>query len=345
MRKIECIHTDSSCYKEGRAANMVGIVVHSTGANNVNLARYVQPSKSSANYGDLVAIIGKNAHGNSWNRAVNKAVHYMIGKLADGSIATAQTLPETICCWGVGSGVTGSYNYNPYAHIQFEVLEDDLKSEEYFRAVYKEAIELCADICKRHGWCADRIVSHKECHDAGYGSNHADIDHWLRLYSMTMDDFRKDVEKLLYGDKPAKPIEAGEKVNFVGTKHYTNSGALLGKAASPCEAVVERVYRLGAAKHPYLVRGKKVNGWVDVDDVKRQTEAEEVTHKVIAEGDIITFTGTKHYSNSGALIGKKATACKAVVQRIYRLGVAKHPYLIKGTGVNGWVNAEDIRKD
>ena len=47
MNIIECLHTDSKCYKAAQVAQPVGIVVHSTGANNTSLKRYVQPSKSN----------------------------------------------------------------------------------------------------------------------------------------------------------------------------------------------------------------------------------------------------------------------------------------------------------
>lgn len=199
MNLIKCIHTDSKCYKVNEEAKPVGIVLHSTDANNKTLKRYVQPSKDNPNYDSLIAKIGKNKYGNHWNRSIKKAVTYFIGTLADGSVATAQVLPEDICVWGVGKGKKGSYNYNPTAHIQIEVCEDDRKDKVYFSKVYKEAVELCADICKRHGWKPSVIVSHKECHKLGYGSNHRDIDHWLSNHGKTMNNFRNDVQSCIDG--------------------------------------------------------------------------------------------------------------------------------------------------
>lgn len=199
MRLIECIHTKSDCYGSGRKAiTPVGIVVHSTGANNTNIKRYSQPSSDDKNRAELLKVIGENTNGNHWNRPkVEKAVHYFIGKLADGSVATVKNLPEDIAPWGCGKGKNGSYNYAPTGHIQFEVCEDNLKDKAYFEKVYKEATELCADICKRYGWKSSVIVSHSEAHKKGYGSNHADIDHWLKKFGLTMDDFRDEVDKLL----------------------------------------------------------------------------------------------------------------------------------------------------
>lgn len=228
MRLIECLHTQSKCYNaSNNKITPVGIVVHSTGANNTFVKRYAQPSTSDPNYYELRALIGINKYGNHWNRNVSKGTHYIIGKIDDGSTATIKMLPENIACWGIGKGKNGSYNYDPVAHIQFEICEDNLKSESYFKAIYKEAIELCADICKRYGWSSKVIVSHKEAHAKGYGTNHSDIDHWLKKYNLTMDDFRKEVDTLLKAPepetKPSEPavIKVGDKVKLVdGAKWY-----------------------------------------------------------------------------------------------------------------------------
>jgi len=265
MKIIECLHIDSRCYKAAEAAFPLGIVVHSTGVNNTSLKRYVQPSKDDPHYDELIALLGKNTNGNSWNRSVNKSAHYVIGKLADGTVAVAHLLPEEYCAWGVGKGKKGSYNYNPTSHIQFEICEDNLKNEAYFKSCYNAAVSLCADICSRHGWEADVIVSHKEAYKKGYASNHADIDHWLKKFGLTMNNFRKDVDLLLH---PPKPIAVGDTVQFTGSKQYTNSGKLTGKKAKPCQAVVKQIYKLGSAKHPYLIKGSGVYGWVDEGNVK-----------------------------------------------------------------------------
>lgn len=235
MRIIKCIHTQSSCYAKGGDVKPVGIVVHSTGANNPWVKRYAQPSTNDPKYAELRSVIGIHKYSNHWNRSVSKAVHYFVGKLADGTVASVQTLPENMECWGCGKGKYGSYNYIPVPHIQFEVCEDNLKDATYFNAVYKEATELCADICKRYNWKPEVIVSHKEAHKKGYGSNHRDIDHWLAKFGKTMNDFRAEVQRLLEPPKPVvkeepkpvvKPttpvtIKKGDKVKLVaGAKWY-----------------------------------------------------------------------------------------------------------------------------
>ena len=298
-----CIFYDNNCYKTAEAANQIGIVVHSTGTNAPSLKRWCQPSKSDPNYDELIDLLGKNKNGNSWNRAgVKKCVHYIIGKLADGSVATMHTLPEEYCAWGVGSGKNGSYNYNPTAHIQFEVCEDGLTNETYFNAIYKEATELCADICKRHGWEANVIVSHKETYKKGYGSNHGDIDNWLKKFNLTMDDFRADVDKLLH---PVEPIDikVGEIVNFVGNKHYSNTNSASPKSCKPGEAGVKDIKKSG--KHPYcLVRTSgstsTVYGWVDAADIKKIEKKEEEV-AVFAKGDKVKIADGATWYNGKSI--------------------------------------------
>lgn len=283
MKLIKCIHTQSDCYKRNSNVKPIGIVVHSTGANNTNIKRYSQPSNNDTNRAELLKLIGTNQYNNHWNKAgVKKAVHYFIGKLADGSVATVQNLPEYMEPYGCGKGSKGSYNYNPYTHIQFEICEDNLKNKDYFEAVYKEATELCADICERYGWKTNVIVSHKEAHTKGYASNHRDVDHWLAKFNKTMNDFRAEVQRLL--DKEEKPADqpyepaVGEIINYIGTVHYSNANSTSPKACKPGEAKVTRTYK---GLHPYhLVNtaGDKdgVYGWVDGAYIRKIAEAPSV---------------------------------------------------------------------
>ena len=203
MTLKKCILTENDCYKKGvkmTGGKPKGIVMHSTGANNVYLKRYVQPARLDKAYDQVIKDLGVNLYGNHWNRSRGSAcVHAFIGKEANGSIATYQTLPFDICCWGCGSGLKGSYNKNPNAKIQFEICEDGLKDEQYFSKVFEEAAELCAYICKEYNLSTDTICSHKEAHAAGYATNHGDPEHWLKKFGKNMDDFRGMVDEKLTG--------------------------------------------------------------------------------------------------------------------------------------------------
>lgn len=205
----KCIFTESDNYKQGQkmwVGKPTGIVVHSTGANNKTLKRYVQPSKSDKNYSTIIADIGVNPNNNHWNtKGLSKCVHAFIGTNARGEVETYQTLPFDMCCWGCGNGAKGSYNYNPQARIQFEICEDNLTDKVYFEKAFKEAIGFCAYLCKTYGIPVNKISSHAEAHGEGYASNHADCDHWLKKHGKDMKWFRAEVQKLLNADSVKKP--------------------------------------------------------------------------------------------------------------------------------------------
>jgi len=183
LRKL--ILTENECYKSGKTIIPQGIMVHSTAANNPHLKRYVGPNDG---------FLGVNNNNNHWNRSKpdgrEVCVHAFIGKLADGSVATYQTLPWNYRAWHCG----GSANNT---HISFEICEDDLKNPEYFRAVFKEATELCASLCKEFGLNETQIICHSEGHKKGIASNHGDVMHWFPKHNETMDTFRKAVKALL----------------------------------------------------------------------------------------------------------------------------------------------------
>jgi len=183
LRKL--ILTQNDCYKSGKKIKPKGIMVHSTGANNPYLRRYVGPDDG---------LLGHNPYNNHWNQprpdGQQKCVHAFIGKLADGSIATYQTLPWDHRGWHAGGKANDT-------HIGFEICEDGLDDPAYFAAVYREAVELCAYLCQQFGLTEKNIICHAEGARLGIASNHGDVLHWFPKFGKTMDDFRADVRKEL----------------------------------------------------------------------------------------------------------------------------------------------------
>lgn len=188
MNLHKLLFTENACYRAGRKITVKGIMVHSTGANNPWLKRYVGPDDG---------LLGKNQYNNHWNTyhpgGREVCVHGFIGKLADGTIATYQTLPWDHRGWHAG----GSANNT---HIGFEICEDDLTDGAYFAKVYKEAVELCAYLCKQYGLTEKNIICHSEGYKQGVASNHGDVMHWFPKHGKSMDTFRAEVKALLTTD-------------------------------------------------------------------------------------------------------------------------------------------------
>lgn len=228
MNLLQCLLYENKCYQTGEYINPTRIVVHSTGANNTTLKRYVQPgAKQTDGMGgktreEMLALLGKNKYNNSWNNyrpgGRSVCVSGFIGKLADGSIASIQTLPWKMRPWGCGSGKKGSFNN---CAIQFEICEDSTNNYEYCKATYDEAVELCAYLCKEYDINPDMIVSHKEACALGYASNHGDVEHWWSKHNLTMDGFRAAVKKAMLPKK--EPILYRVQVGAFSKKEYAEA--------------------------------------------------------------------------------------------------------------------------
>lgn len=196
MNIYSCIFTESDCFKAGRTIVPRGVMVHSTGADNPRLSRYVQPDDGR---------LGLNPNGNHWNRpGVDKCVHAFIGKTAAGDAAVYQTLPWDRRGWHCG----GKGNDT---HIAFEICEDGLEDEGYFSAVYAAAVELTAKLCREFSLdpLGDGVVlDHREGHLRGIASAHGDVTHWFSRFSKSMDDFRADVAAKMEAERAQEKFNA-----------------------------------------------------------------------------------------------------------------------------------------
>lgn len=221
---LVCMQTQSRCYKETRKMKVLGVLWHSTGANNPTIKRYVQPSDDDPNREELLRILGVNKNRNDWNHvSVGAGLNCWIGKLADGTVATVQTMPWDFRPWGCGPGKKGSCNSG---WIQFEIAEDSLNDPVYFGAVYREACEITAYLCKLYGIDPHgtvrvngvdipTILCHHDSYVLGFGSGHSDVTHWFPRFGKSMETARDDVAALLAADK-----EEEEDVSFEKFMEY-----------------------------------------------------------------------------------------------------------------------------
>ena len=216
MNLHKLILTNNACFKAGRTITPKGIMVHSTGANNPHLKRYVGPDDG---------LLGKNQYNNHWNQdkpdGRQVCVHGFIGKLADGSIATYQTLPWNHRGWHAGGAANDT-------HIGFEICEDGLTDASYFNAVYKEAVKLCVYLCKQYGLTEKDIVCHSEGKKLGIASNLGDVMHWFPKHGKSMDTFRADVRTGLAPVEPTVPKKY-YRVQLGAFSVKTNADAMLRK--------------------------------------------------------------------------------------------------------------------
>ena len=219
-KPLVCMQTQSTCYRRTVEMEIKGILWKSTGLNNPNLKRYIQPSDDSIDKAKMLSILGENKYKNDWNHATRQAgMNCWIGTLADGSIASVQTMPWNYKPWGCGSGVKGSCN-NGWIHIQ--ICEDDLTNKDYFNKIYNEACEITAYLCLMYnidpmGFInyneteIPTILCHKDAYALGFGSNHGDVLHWFSKFNKTMDNVRSDVAKLIEKSvivkKPVEKLE------------------------------------------------------------------------------------------------------------------------------------------
>jgi len=183
----ERILTRSDCYRAGRTITPKGIMVHSTGV--------AQP--------DVEVFL------NTWNQPdVDQCVHAFVHQ---GGVV--ETLPWNWRGWHAGSPPGGGNSANN-THIAFEILEpaghtyqggtmvgyDVEKNAGYFAAVYRNAVELSAYLCRRYHLDPLRdIVDHHEGYDLGIATGHRDVMHWFPKHHKSMDTLRADVQALLEG--------------------------------------------------------------------------------------------------------------------------------------------------
>ncbi|GHU81700.1 hypothetical protein FACS1894191_8640 [Clostridia bacterium] len=217
--------TKNECYIQGVKITPVGFMLHSTGANNPNLRRYVGPDDG---------LLGVNLNNNHYNiyhpegkdigphKYIDNgksrcticggrqiAINGFIGLLGDGkTVATYNTIPWDMASWHSGRGAKGAANTMGY--IGVEICEDGLTDPVYFAAVYKEAVEVIAYLAKLYKWDVDKptkygtpvIVDHTAGAKLGIASNHADVSHWFPMHGKSIDTVRSDVNALLAA--PAK---------------------------------------------------------------------------------------------------------------------------------------------
>lgn len=230
--------TNNPCYKKnGDRSKTTHLILHSTGANNPNLKRYVTPDDG---------YLGENPNNNGWNNSKSDTlVHGVIGKNKNGVVEAYQIAPWGKLVWGCGSGSKGSGN--SFA-IQVEMCEDQTLGNNYAKEVYNVAVKLFAHLCKIYDIPPENIWSHSEAHAKGYASNHGDPEHWWKAKNtgLTMDGFRKDVKCLLNNETKTETttnntIKYRIQVGAFSNKYYAEDYLKKVKEAGFADAFITTV--------------------------------------------------------------------------------------------------------
>ena len=204
MEIRQCLLTENTCFKRNQEGadsrytlfqrrGPLGVMLHSTGANNPTLRRYLAPDDG---------VIGENRYNNHWNRPEATAcVHAFIGLDAVGEVRVYQTLPWNYRGWHCGRSGNDT-------HISIELCEDGLLDEAYQSRCFHLAAELTAEVCRLYGLdplTPGVVVDHAEGYALGIASNHGDVGHWLEKFGKTMDDFRQEVAQIMAQTAPEMP--------------------------------------------------------------------------------------------------------------------------------------------
>lgn len=189
MEHTQHFLTRSACYQAGRTIVPKGIMVHATGVAQPDPEVFLRLWDSPQ---------------------ADACVHALVHQ---GGVI--QTLPWTHRAWHAGTPRNGGVSANN-THIAFEILEpkghtyqggtmigyDAEANAAYFAAVYQNAVELSAELCRQFSLDpATDIVDHQEGSRLDIASSHADVMHWFPRHGKSMDTFRADVARLLEGEK------------------------------------------------------------------------------------------------------------------------------------------------
>ena len=201
LTKNDCYKRNASIadsrYAKFQKEGPKGIMMHSTGANNPNLCRYVGPNDG---------ILGENIYGNHWNNpGLDVCVHAFIGLTDNGQVECYQTLPWNYRGWHCGWDGNNT-------HIGIEICEDNKQSESYFRKTKDKAIEVVAELCMKYKLDPMKpgvLIDHYEGSNLGIASAHEDVNYWWRRFGYSMTNFRKDVKNYIVKEeeKLTKEIE------------------------------------------------------------------------------------------------------------------------------------------
>ena len=216
----KCMMTNSTCYKRSCPMdNIYGIMFNCTESGSPYLLRLVQPDKSDENYNSILQKIGNNRVGTDYNSNITSSgFTFYIGRFADGTVGTVQSLPINYRGWGSGSSIIGRSANDGW--IQCLILKDSLSDTDYWINVIHEMVRLSAYVCTYFGLDPTGFVSKRTCkiptilsRNEAYYLNYAyNLDNAPFAIYASMDDIRERVIHLIEQDDQIQISEVRDAI-------------------------------------------------------------------------------------------------------------------------------------
>ena len=264
-----------------------------------------------------------------------------------------------------------SSNANDQRAVTIEVASDATHPYAVNSKAYDALLELVTDICKRNGikklvWSTsknDRMNHLNGCNMTVHRDYAAKACPGDWLYNRHGEIAAEVNRRIGSGSSTpstggttgsAAGIKVGDVVEFTGSKHYVSATATSASSCKPGKAKVTAIAK-GKA-HPYHLiavsgGGSTVYGWTDAADIKTGSSTPSTGGTTgsaagIKVGDVVEFTGSKHYVSATAT---SASSCKPGKAKVTAIAKGKaHPYHLiavsgGGSTVYGWTDAADIK--
>lgn len=305
-------------------------------------------------------------HSGQRTHAVDRITpHCVVGQCSVETLGNifAPTSRQASCQYGIGvDGRVGMYveeknrswcsssNANDQRAITIECASDATHPYAFNDVVYAKLIELCADICKRNGktkllWLGDKTKTLN--YTPASNEMVLTVHRWFAnkscpgdwMYSR-MGDLAAKVTAKLGGTTtpvvtPVTPSTGSEVVYTV------KAGDTLSGIAAKYGTTYQKLASYNGISNPNIIHvGQKIK------IPSGQAPSTSWTPKV---GDIVNFTGNRHYTSANASSGPSCKGGKAKITQIYQLGKSKHPYHLVavsggGSTVYGWVDQGSFTK-
>lgn len=242
-----------------------------------------------------------------------------------------------------------SSSANDQRAVTIECASDTEAPYAFKDVVYNKLIDLCVDICKRNGktkllWFGDKTKTLN--YTPASNEMVLTVHRWFANKSCPgdwmynrMGDLAKKVTAKLGGviNTPTAPTVKPTKPSTENDIIYTvKSGDTLSSIAFKYGTTYKKLAAYNGISNPNLIHvGQKIKipycSW---------------TPKV---GNIVNFTGNRHYTSANATSGSSCKGGKAKITQIYKVGKSRHPYHLVavtggGSNVYGWVDEGSFTK-